>query len=89
MQCYPSAQHGTKEWGNEAARVPLPGIRRDLFGGALVLKDAGLLGLLRLMPCRLKRFTTVPRSKASSVLDVSYLLSDLVRLDRGRPAVLV
>lgn len=39
-----------------------------------MLKDAGLLGLLRLVPWRLNRFTVVPGSKAASVLDVVYLV---------------
>lgn len=52
-----------------------------------MLKGAGLLGLLRFMPCRVKGFTIVPESKAASVLDVVYLVRSCET--GSSPAVLV
>lgn len=69
MQSHLSAQDGTKEWGNEAARVPYPASVLTLLR-ALVLKDAWRLGLLGCMPCRFNRSKIVPGSKASIILDV-------------------
>lgn len=67
MQSRLGAQGGTKEWGNEAARVPYPASVVTLLR-ALGLKDAWLLGLLGYLPCRLIRLKIVPGSKASIML---------------------
>lgn len=75
----------SKEWGNEAARVPCPAPAMTYFEGALVLKDAWLLGLLGFMPCRLNRLKIVPGSKASSILDVIYLVRSCETASYSRP----